>query len=183
MSRLLLDMQVINFPRYGLLNILADSKMVLSGLFRRDNLLVVHIHLFGPVVDFTSVELSVDLLSEVSLGYKIASFLSADESVHLSVNANVFISKFISELVHVDLALLVLLDFGSHLLLEGVDGVAGGAHFAGLASVELDVVGSDWGFERVVLIGGLVVPEMLRVKSETLRKPLGCSCTRRASWS
>ena len=107
-------MKVINFPRDGLLYSLAYGKVVLSGLLRRYDLLVIHIHLLWSVVGLASVELSIDLLSEVGLGHKIASFLSADEFLHLGVNAYVFISKLIFELVHVDLALLVLLDFLIH---------------------------------------------------------------------
>jgi hypothetical protein len=48
--------------------------------------------------------------------------------------------------------------------------------------VELDVVGSHWGLERVVLVRGLVVPQVLHINT-ILRTPLGCSCTRRASSS
>lgn len=161
------DVLIVHFAGVSLFNLLSDGKVVLSSFLRGYDFVVVHVDLLRPVVDFSSVELTVDFLSEVRLSHEVSSLLSANKAVHFCVHADVAVTEFALELVDADLSVLVAFDNSGHLFLLGVEGVASWAGLAGLSTMELDII---WSHRRVVAglaVALLVESQMLPIKELT----------------
>ena len=86
------------------------------------------------------------MLAELVEGNEVTAFVLADEFVQVGIDLHVVLRELLPEFLSIHVSLRVILQLRAYLPLEGVDTLAWGpGNLDSLGSVEILVVGLDWG--------------------------------------